>query len=135
GLAGVKRVERAPFPSWDSGPCLLFPDVAQFHPLKYVAGLAEAIRRRGGRIYCASLADHVGGGVLRIVRAGRHVVSADDVIVATKVPVNDRVAIHLKQAPYMTYVIAARLPKGAAPQVLAWDTGDPYHYVRLYGDF
>jgi nitrite reductase/ring-hydroxylating ferredoxin subunit len=34
----------------------------------------------------------------------------------------------------MTYVIAAPVPRGAVPQVLAWDTGDPYHYVRLHDD-
>ena len=34
----------------------------------------------------------------------------------------------------MTYVIAARVPPGAVPRVLSWDTGDPYHYVRLQGD-
>jgi Rieske Fe-S protein len=55
------------------------------------------------------------------------------VVVATNVPVNDRVAIHTKQAPYMTYVIGARVPRGAVPRVLAWDTGDPYHYVRVAG--
>ena len=27
------------------------PGSAQFHPLKYVAGLAEAFTRRGGRIF------------------------------------------------------------------------------------
>ncbi len=134
GLAGVKRLERAPYASWDTGPCLLFPQVAQFHPLKYLAGVAEAIRRRGGRIYCSSHADHVEGGVPGLVHVGRHVVSAGDVVVATNVPVNDRVAIHLKQAPYMTYVIAARVPPGSVSRVLCWDTGDPYHYVRLHED-
>jgi Rieske Fe-S protein len=34
----------------------------------------------------------------------------------------------------MTYVIAARVPQGSVPQVLAWDTGDPYHYVRMHED-
>jgi Rieske Fe-S protein len=53
------------------------------------------------------------------------------VVVATNVPVNDRVAIHTKQAPYMTYVIGARVRRGAVPAVLAWDTGDPYHYIRI----
>ena len=43
---------------------------------------------------------------------GRHVVTAGAVVVATNAPVNDRVAIHTKQAPYMTYVIGARVPRG-----------------------
>jgi Rieske Fe-S protein len=41
------------------------------------------------------------------------------------------VAIHTKQAPYMTYVIAVRVPKGTVADALLWDTLDPYHYVRL----
>jgi nitrite reductase/ring-hydroxylating ferredoxin subunit len=128
-------VARAPYAAWDTGPALLFPNVAQFHPLKYMAGLARALERAGGRIYCSSHAGHVEGGVPGLVHVGRHVVTADAVIVATNTPVNDRVAIHLKQAPYMTYVIAARVPRDAVPAVLAWDTGDPYHYVRLHEDY
>jgi len=69
-----------------------------------------------------------------VVQAGQHVVSADALVVATNVPINDRVTLHTKQAPYMTYVIAARVPPGAVPPVLSWDTGDPYHYLRLHGD-
>jgi Rieske Fe-S protein len=34
----------------------------------------------------------------------------------------------------MTYVIGARVPAGSVPKVLAWDTGDPYHYIRLHDD-
>jgi glycine/D-amino acid oxidase-like deaminating enzyme/nitrite reductase/ring-hydroxylating ferredoxin subunit len=134
GLHAVELLERAPFPSFDTGPCLRFPNNAQFHPLKYLDGVSRAIVHEGGRIYCGSHADRIEGGVPTVVHVGRHVVTANAVVVATNVPVNDRVAIHTKQAPYMTYVIAARLPAGAAPQLLSWDTGDPYHYIRFYDD-
>ncbi len=130
GLHRVTRQERAPFPSFDSGPCLRVPDQAQFHPLKYLAGLARCIAAEGGRLHHAH-ADAIEGGAPALVRAGGHLVTADAVIVATNVPVNDRLAIHTKQAPYMTYVIAAPVPKGSVPQALAWDTGDPYHYLRI----
>jgi glycine/D-amino acid oxidase-like deaminating enzyme/nitrite reductase/ring-hydroxylating ferredoxin subunit len=133
GLKGVERVARSPF-DWDTGPCLRFPRQGQFHPLKYLTGLAEAIRRNGGRIFCHSHADHVEGGVPGLVHVGRHVVTADAVVVATNVPINNRLAIHTKQAPYMTYVIGARVRAGSVPKVLAWDTGDPYHYIRQYDD-
>ena len=36
-----------------------------------------------------------------------------------------------KQAPYRTYAIAARVPRGSVADALFWDTLDPYHYVRL----
>jgi len=131
GLRSVQLLERAPYTSWDSGPCLRFPNQGQFHPLKYLAALAEAIHHEGSRIFTGSHADQIEGGVPALVHAGRHVVTCDAVVVATNVPVNDRVAIHTKQAPYMTYVIGARIPRGSVPQVLAWDTGDPYHYIRI----
>ena len=133
GLASVELRARAPY-DWDTGPCLRFPQQGQFHPLKYLAGLAQAIRQDGGRIFCHSHADHVEGGVPGLVHVGRHVVTADAVVVATNVPINNLLAIHTKQAPYMTYVIGARVAAGAVPKVLAWDTGDPYHYVRLHDD-
>jgi nitrite reductase/ring-hydroxylating ferredoxin subunit len=45
--------------------------------------------------------------------------------------VNDRVTLHTKQAPYRTYVIGLRVPRGKVEHALFWDTGDPYHYVRV----
>ena len=130
GLRDVALVEKAPF-AWDTGPCLRFPRQGQFHPLKYLAGLAQAIRRGGGRIFCNSHADHVEGGVPGLVHVGKHVITGDAIVVATNVPINNKLAIHTKQAPYMTYVIGARVPRGSVAQVLSWDTGDPYHYIRI----
>jgi glycine/D-amino acid oxidase-like deaminating enzyme len=51
GLTDLEIVERAPIQSYDTGKALRFPRQAQFHPLKYLAGLARAIEREGGRIY------------------------------------------------------------------------------------
>ena len=65
------------------------------------------------------------------LRVGERTVTARAVVVATNVPINDRFAIHTKQAPYMTYVIGAVVPRGSVERALYWDTGDPYHYVRL----
>ena len=63
--------------------------------------------------------------------ADGHTVAARAIVVATNTPVNDRVAIHTKQAPYRTYVVGLRVPRGRVPRALFWDTADPYHYVRL----
>ncbi|HYY62097.1 MAG TPA: FAD-dependent oxidoreductase [Burkholderiales bacterium] len=134
GLGAVTRAERAPFASFDTGPCLRFPNQGQFHPLKYLAALGRAIARDRGRIFCGTHADYVEGGSPAVVGCGRHVVTCDAVVVATNVPINDRVAIHTKQAPYMTYVIGARVPYGSVPRILSWDTGDPYHYIRTHDD-
>ena len=124
-------VSRAPRPSFETGRCLLFPNQAQFHPLRYIAGLARAIQRDGGRLFTMTHAVQVEGGHPARVSANGHQVTADAVVVATHAPVNDTVAIHTKQTPYMTYVIGARVPRGAVMRALYWDTGYPYHYARL----
>jgi Rieske Fe-S protein len=58
-------------------------------------------------------------------------VACSALVVATNTPVNDRFAIHTKQAPYLTYAVAAAVPRGWVTKGLYWDTLDPYHYVRL----
>ena len=129
----VEWADRAPLmPYFDTGRCLLFPNQGQFHPVKYMAALARAIERDGGRIYTRAHVDEIEGGHPAVVRVrGGHNVQANAVVVATNTPINDRVTIHTKQAPYRTYVIGALIEKGAVPKALYWDTDDPYHYVRL----
>jgi Rieske Fe-S protein len=58
-------------------------------------------------------------------------VRARHAVVATNAPINDRYAIHSKQAPYRTYAMAFSVPKKALPDGLYWDTLEAYHYVRL----
>src|SRR6476660_182852 len=123
-------VPRAPI-DYDTGPAISFPNQARFHPLKYLAGVAEAIKQGGGRIFTNSHADHIEGGEKAKVEVGRHNVHADAIVVATNTPINDMFAIHTKQAPYMTYVVGVRVPKGSVTDALYWDTLKAYHYVRI----
>jgi glycine/D-amino acid oxidase-like deaminating enzyme/nitrite reductase/ring-hydroxylating ferredoxin subunit len=132
GVNDAALVVRAPLREFDTGPCIAVPWQGQIHPLRYLAGLARAVRREGGEIYANTHADEIEGGTAARVRAGRHSIISDAVVVATNSPVNDRLAIHTKQAPYMTYVIAARIEPGTVQKALYWDTADPYHYVRLH---
>ncbi len=131
GLSGVTRLDTLPWPSIAGSPCLRFPDQAQFHPLKYLAGVAQAIARAGGQIFTGTHVDHIEGGAPARITAGAFTLSADAVVVATNAPINDLIAIHTKQAPYMSYVIGAKVPSGSVPKALFWDTEDPYHYVRI----
>jgi len=130
GLHNVVKTGRAPLP-FDTGVCLRFPNQAQLHPLKYLAGLAAAIERGSGRIYAGTHADAIAGGNPGTVTTRQGTVTAEHIVVATNTPVNDLVVIHTKQAPYMTYVVGLLVPRGAIARALFWDTGDPYHYVRI----
>ena len=132
GLADLEIVERAPIGSYDTGKALRFPRQAQFHPLKYLAGLARAIERDGGQIFTKTHGARIKGGKgASVETSAGSVVTADAIVVATNTPVNDLFAIHTKQAAYLTYVIGARVPKGSVTRALFWDTPNPYHYVRI----
>lgn len=136
GVADVELLTRAPVASWDTGPALRFPRQAQFHVMKYLAGLARAIERDGGRIHCGSHVSAIdtSGDSPIATTADGHTVRAASLVVATNSPVNDWVAVHTKQAPYRTYVVGLVVPRGRVVQALYWDTGDPYHYVRLQAE-
>ncbi|MGZ8196852.1 MAG: FAD-dependent oxidoreductase [Burkholderiales bacterium] len=128
----VSFAEHVPVRSFEFGPALRFSNQGQFHPLKYVNGLTATIQRLGGRVYGRTHAKAIQGGAHPIVETEQGIrVAASAIVVATNSPVNDRVAMHTKQAPYRTYVVAARIRAGAVPHLLLWDTPDPYHYVRL----
>ena len=127
----VELVPKAPLQGFDTGPCLRISAASAIPSVQVPGGLAEAIRQDGGRLFTKSHVDSIEGGDDAKVKVGPHKVSANAVVVATNSPINDMVAIHTKQAPYMTYVIGARVPRGSVTDALYWDTLKAYHYVRL----
>ncbi|ALD22103.1 FAD-dependent oxidoreductase [Hymenobacter sp. DG25A] len=133
--AGLKKVEQladAGVKGFKTGECLRFPNQGQFHILKYLHGLTDAITALGGQIFTNSHVETVEGGAqARVVTASGVEVTAQAIVIATNTPFNDRVVMHTKQAPYRTYVLTARVPKGSVTKALYWDTADPYHYIRL----
>jgi len=132
GLAGVTKLPRVPNIQYDLGPCLRFPDQAQFHVLEYLAGLARAIVTAGGRIYCDThVASVEGGSPCKVKTSSKHSITAGAVCVCTNASITDMFTTHMKQAPYRTFAIAAVVPRGSVPPALYWDTADPYHYVRV----
>jgi glycine/D-amino acid oxidase-like deaminating enzyme/nitrite reductase/ring-hydroxylating ferredoxin subunit len=129
---GVELVADSCLTSFQTGPHLRFAHQAQFHPMRYLTGLAGAIVRRGGAIHTGVRATRVEGGKpCRVTTEGGAVISSTAIVVATNSPVHNRVAIHTKQAAYRSYVIAAQIEPGKVAHALYWDTLDPYHYVRI----
>jgi glycine/D-amino acid oxidase-like deaminating enzyme/nitrite reductase/ring-hydroxylating ferredoxin subunit len=124
-------VDRAPLDGFDTGPCLCVPNQGQFHPLRYLSGLTKAFLRNGGLLFNQTHATSVeGGDTARVLTKNGLTITAGSVVVATNSPINDRFAIHTKQAPYRTYVVGLRVPRFSVSRGLYWDTEDPYHYVR-----
>ncbi len=129
---GVKTIQLSEVPAgFTTGPCLKFPDQAQFSPLKYLHGLSLAFLKSGGRIFRAHVEKVEGGTPAFIHTREGFTTTVGAVVVATNTPVNDRFVMHTKQAAYRTYAIGIHAPKNAIPRALYWDTEDPYHYIRL----
>jgi glycine/D-amino acid oxidase-like deaminating enzyme/nitrite reductase/ring-hydroxylating ferredoxin subunit len=146
GLRDVERVDRIPTGKFNTDGVLRFPQQAQFHPLKYVNGLAAAILKCGGQIFTGNRVVKIqDGDRTTIETSDGHIITAGTAVVATNCPINDRLAIHSKQAPYATYVIGARMT-GKVEHALFWDTAMTaedekqilgpvsYHYVRFARD-
>jgi glycine/D-amino acid oxidase-like deaminating enzyme len=128
----VRRFERVPGLQFDTGPCLRFARQAQFHPLKYLAGLARAIIHLGGRIHDHTRALDISGDASgQTVKTEQGAITAGAVVIATNTPFNGRFTMQGRQQSYQSYVIGLRVPKDALPRCLLWDTGKPYYYVRL----
>jgi glycine/D-amino acid oxidase-like deaminating enzyme/nitrite reductase/ring-hydroxylating ferredoxin subunit len=146
GLCNVERVDSIPNTRIDSDAVLRFPRQAQFHPLKFLNGVARVITDLGGRIFTGTRVVAVKDGEpVKIQTADGHTIIAQAAVVATNCPINDRVVIHSKQAPYATYAICLRVT-GPVEHGLFWDTATtakdekkeigpvPYHYVRFARD-
>jgi glycine/D-amino acid oxidase-like deaminating enzyme/nitrite reductase/ring-hydroxylating ferredoxin subunit len=133
GIPGVSRMAQIPGVAFKTSAALCIADQAQFHPLKYLAALARAITRDGGRIFCGSHAAELENRPPRpsVRTSDGRTVTAAAIVFATNSPVNDWVKMHTKQAAYRTYVVAMRIPAGSVAPGLYWDNLDPYHYVRI----
>jgi glycine/D-amino acid oxidase-like deaminating enzyme/nitrite reductase/ring-hydroxylating ferredoxin subunit len=131
-ICDLELLERAPIDSWNTGLALHFPRQAQFKPLAFLDGLARSIVRDGGRIFENTHVQGLEAGTPVTVKAdnGRSV-TAGAVAVCTNASISDFWITHIKQAPYRTYVVAARVRADSVPAALYWDDDDPYHYVRV----
>lgn len=135
GLNDVKLVSSMPGLIKQTNLALKFPEQGQFHPLKYLSGIASSILNRGGKIFTQSHVVEVKGGSSAYIKVENgSTVKTNAIVVATNSPINDRYTMHTKQAPYRTYAMAFELLEPSLPAALYWDTEDPYHYVRTYQD-
>lgn len=126
----VRRIEGLPA----AGPALRFARQARIDPLRYVEGLAAAVRRRGGRIARGEACGIEDGTPCRVVLRDQRELRCDAVVVCTNVPFHRVLAYHTKQAAYRTFVLAFDAAEVALREALYWDTADPYHYVRWQDD-
>jgi glycine/D-amino acid oxidase-like deaminating enzyme/nitrite reductase/ring-hydroxylating ferredoxin subunit len=124
----------------DSTPVFFRPGVRvanqlKFHPAKYLMGLAQKVVAMGGMIFEESEVTEFEENPL-VVKAGEFMVQCEHVVIATHVPLQglrtaaSAALLQTKLALYSTYAIGAEVPKGVVPEMMWWDTADPYLYLR-----
>ena len=129
----IERHTGLPFKGLEKVRSLRYPNLATFHPLRYLRGVADAFVRRGGALFADTTVTAVEekDGAVTVRTANDVSVQAGDAVIATNSPINDMLALHTKLAPYRTYAMAITIERDSIEDALYWDTLDPYHYVRL----
>lgn len=103
---------------------------AQFHPTRYVLGLAKAFTAARGLILQGCRVETFDkDGETLTVHTSRGDISARWLIWATHIPPGINL-LHFRNAPYRSYAMAVTLSDGNYPNGLAYDLYDPYHYYR-----
>jgi glycine/D-amino acid oxidase-like deaminating enzyme/nitrite reductase/ring-hydroxylating ferredoxin subunit len=119
----------APFP-FKFGLCV--PQQARFDVSEYLRATLEQAQRLGAEVYEQSAVTRADGNDLQVTSPkGQYRVRAGRVIIATHVPVFANPILLDRLRPDQSYAIAVAVGSGRAPDVLAEDDHDPYHYYRL----
>ncbi|CAF2885475.1 unnamed protein product [Rotaria sp. Silwood2] len=122
---------------------LRFTNQGQFHPLKYLCTLCQILTKKfqNVRIFTNSHVLEIhddnkddGTGEVYVVTSDGKRVDCKKMVLATNVPVNDRVTMYTKMAECRTYAMAFEVDKGIIERALYWDTDEPYNYYRLTSD-
>ncbi|HEY5778971.1 MAG TPA: FAD-dependent oxidoreductase [Terrimicrobiaceae bacterium] len=117
-------------------PAIRLANQFKFHPMRYLEALAQEIVRNGGHVFEQTEVGEFHKDPRR-VDVGSHSIAFDFVVVATHVPLQGNIGtlsaalLQTKLAGYSTYAIEARIPSGTLPEMLCWDTSDPYVYLRV----
>lgn len=132
GRAGipVNFSPEIPFPA-PFKKCLVFPRQAQFHPMKYLYGLAGRFLEAGGAILeNHRVTDIKGQDNYYFLQTAAAPVRARRVVYATHLPPGVNL-LHFYCAPYRSYVLGLQLENGDEyPGSLLYDMQEPYHYIR-----
>lgn len=117
----------APFPSVGA---VELPDQSQFHPRRYLLGLADAVLESGGTIVERSGVLEITGEGPYVVRTEEGEVRAATVVVATNYPIVEPGFFATRIHPSRSYVVAAKLSHDATPSGMYINAGSPTRSVR-----
>lgn len=108
-----------------------FTDQAQFHPRKFMLAIAAMIPGNGSHVFEQTRVRKVEGeSPSQVITNGGPVVTAQDVIVATHLPILDQGLFFAKTYPKRSYIVGARIDKAQSIHGMYIGTGDSYRSLR-----
>jgi glycine/D-amino acid oxidase-like deaminating enzyme/nitrite reductase/ring-hydroxylating ferredoxin subunit len=132
GLA-ASLVDETPLP-FTVAAALRLENQAQFHPRKYLLALAATIPGDGSHVFEQSRVQGVKHGRPCEVALGRRTVRANDVIVATHLPIIDSGLFFTKAYPHRSYAVAAPIGAAPDPDGMYLNAGTPTRSIRTLRD-
>ncbi len=135
GAAGLAVALTSDTPLPYPVPCAVRLDgQAQFHPVRYVRGLAAAVEGDGSHVFESTAVRAVDeGSPCRVRTLDGTTLTARDVIVATNYPLLDRGLFFARMKAARSYVVAARV-HGAVPEGMFITAGRPSRSLRMHRD-
>ncbi|EAW33543.1 oxidoreductase [Lyngbya sp. PCC 8106] len=108
-----------------------FDNQAQFHPRKYILHLAKTIHGEGSYIFEHTRIKTVEGeNPCQVIAENGCIVTAQDVIIATNLPILDQGLFFAKAYPKRSYLIGAWIDSTKDPQGMFIGVGQDYHSIR-----
>jgi glycine/D-amino acid oxidase-like deaminating enzyme/nitrite reductase/ring-hydroxylating ferredoxin subunit len=109
---------------------LVLEGQAQFHPRRFLLGLADAFVAEGGTIIENTRAKAIDEDDRCRIETDQGPVTADDVVVATHYPITNRGGLFAKLSPQMEYCVAGWIDPAAAPSQMYINAGSSTRSVR-----
>jgi glycine/D-amino acid oxidase-like deaminating enzyme/nitrite reductase/ring-hydroxylating ferredoxin subunit len=125
--ATFSREIDVPFPVTGA---LILDGQAQFHPRRYLLGLADRFVGIGGSVYDHTPVENIDDAGELILRTSRGEVRADHVVVATGMPIVANGLFFTKVFPRREYAVAAVIDRANAPLDMYYSAGEPTHSLR-----
>ena len=126
-LVEMTRETDLPFPV---ASAIRVDEQAQFHPLKYLAGLVARIPGDGSHVFEQTRATGVKSGETAIVETTSGRVLARDVVVATQLPFLDRGLFFAKAHPQKSFAVSAEVAEARAPRGMYISIDEPTRSIR-----
>ena len=125
--AELTRETDLPFPV---AGAIRVDEQAQFHPLKYLAGLVARIPGDGSHVFEQTRATGVESGERPTVETSSGRVLAKHVVVATQLPFLDRGLFFAKAHPQKSFAVSAGVAEAQAPRGMYISIDEPTRSIR-----